>query len=73
MSDHWGLREDGHGPKDLPAVALTAVVQKNGADLALLSGFKCLPKPVDPHELTLVIARHGTNPVDSDVVAIRGA
>ena len=45
MSDHWGLREDGHGPKDLPAVALTAVVQKNGADLALLSGFKCLPKP----------------------------
>ena len=40
---------------------------------ALLSGFKCLPKPVDPHELTSVIARHGTNPVDSDVVAIRGA
>ena len=49
MSDHWGLREDGHGPEYLPAVALTAVVQKNGADLALLSGFKCLPKPVDRH------------------------
>jgi hypothetical protein len=47
--------------------------RKTVQHLALLSGFKCLPKPVDPHELTSVIARHGTNPVDSDVVAIRGA
>lgn len=34
------LREDGHGAKDLPAVALTAFAQKDDAHLALLAGFK---------------------------------
>jgi signal transduction histidine kinase/CheY-like chemotaxis protein len=52
------LREDGHDAKDLPAVALSAFVQKDDADLALLAGFQVhLPKPVDPHDLTSVIAR----------------
>jgi signal transduction histidine kinase len=52
------LRDDGHGAKDLPAVALTAFVQKDDAQLALLAGFQAhLSKPVDPHELTTVIAR----------------
>jgi signal transduction histidine kinase len=52
------LRDDGHDAKDLPAVALTAFVQKDDADLALLAGFQVhLPKPVDPHDLTSVIAR----------------
>ena len=52
------LRDDGHGARDLPAVALTAFVQKDDAHLALLAGFQVhLPKPVDPHELTSVIAR----------------
>ena len=52
------LREDGHGPRELPAVALTAYVQKDDADLALRAGFQVhLPKPVDPHHLTSVIAK----------------
>jgi signal transduction histidine kinase/ActR/RegA family two-component response regulator len=52
------LRDDGHDARDLPAVALTAFVQKDDAHLALLAGFQVhLPKPVDPHELTSVIAR----------------
>ena len=52
------LRDDGHDAKDLPAVALTAFVQKDDAHLALLAGFQVhLPKPVDPHDLTSVIAR----------------
>ena len=52
------LRDDGHGARDLPAVALTAFVQKDDAHLALLAGYQVhLPKPVDPHELTSVIAR----------------
>jgi CheY-like chemotaxis protein len=42
----------------LPAIALTAFVQKDDAHLALLAGFQVhLPKPVDPHELTSAIAR----------------
>ena len=52
------LRDDGHDAKDLPAVALTAFVQKDNAHLALLAGFQVhLPKPVDPFDLTSVIAR----------------
>jgi len=52
------LRDDGHDARDLPAVALTAFVQKDDAELALFAGFQVhLPKPVDPHELTSVIAR----------------
>jgi signal transduction histidine kinase len=52
------VRDDGHGARDLPAVALTAFVQKDDAHLALLAGFQVhLPKPVDPYELTSVIAR----------------
>ncbi len=52
------LRADGHDAKDLPAVALTAFVQKDDAHLALSAGFQVhLPKPVDPHDLTSAIAR----------------
>jgi signal transduction histidine kinase len=64
MPDQDGLdlirqvRHDGHDAKDLPAVALTAFVQKDDAKLALLAGFQVhLPKPVDPHDLTSAIAR----------------
>jgi CheY-like chemotaxis protein len=52
------LRQDGHDAKDLPAVALTAFVQKDDAQLAMSAGFQVhLPKPVDPHDLISVIAR----------------
>ena len=52
------LREAGQDAKHLPAVALTAFVQKDDADLALSAGFQVhLPKPVDPHDLTSAIAR----------------
>ena len=52
------VRDHGHDAKDLPAVALTAFVQKDDARLALLAGFQVhVPKPVDPHDLTSVIAR----------------
>jgi signal transduction histidine kinase len=52
------LRQAGQDAKDLPAVALTAFVQKDDADLALSAGFQVhLPKPVDPHDLTSAIAR----------------
>lgn len=52
------LRNDGPNAKELPAVALTAFVQKDDADLALSAGFQVhLPKPVDPHDLTSAIAR----------------
>jgi signal transduction histidine kinase len=64
MPDHDGfdlirqLRENGHNAKELPAVALTAFVQKDHAHLARLAGFQVhLPKPVDPHDLTSVIAK----------------
>jgi CheY-like chemotaxis protein len=49
---------DGHDCRDLPAIALTAFVQKDHADLALLAGFQIhLAKPVDPYDLTFAIAR----------------
>ena len=52
------VRQDGHNATDLPAIALTAFVQKDDAHLALLAGFQVhLPKPVDPHDLTSAIAR----------------
>ena len=52
------LRHDGHDAKVLPAIALTAFVQKDDARSSLSAGFQVhLPKPVDPHELTSVIAR----------------
>ena len=52
------LRGGGHSATDLPAIALTAFVQRDDAQLALSAGFQVhLPKPVDPHELTSVIAR----------------
>ena len=52
------LRNDGQDAKTLPAVALTAFVQKDDAHLALSAGFQIhLPKPVDPHDLTAAIAK----------------
>jgi signal transduction histidine kinase/ActR/RegA family two-component response regulator len=52
------VRENGYDARHLPAVALTAFVQKNDAHLALLAGFQVhVAKPIDPHELTSVIAR----------------
>ena len=52
------VRKLGHDEKELPAVALTAFVHTNDARLALLAGFQIhVPKPVDPHDLTSVIAR----------------
>jgi signal transduction histidine kinase/ActR/RegA family two-component response regulator len=52
------LRDDGHGARDLPAVALTALVQRDDAHLALSAGYQVhLAKPVDSQELTSVIAR----------------
>lgn len=51
------VRDQGHDAKTLPAVALTAFVQKDHAHLALKAGFQVhVPKPVDPHHLTAVIA-----------------
>jgi signal transduction histidine kinase/ActR/RegA family two-component response regulator len=41
----------------VPAIALTALVQKDDAERALAAGFqRHVPKPVDPHRLTAVIA-----------------
>ena len=52
------VRDQGHDARQLPAVALTAFVQRNDAHLALLAGFQVhVSKPVDPHTLTSVIAR----------------
>jgi signal transduction histidine kinase/ActR/RegA family two-component response regulator len=52
------VRDEGYDASDLPAVALTAFVQKDDARLALLAGFQVhVPKPVDPHHLTSVIAQ----------------
>ena len=52
------VRDEGYDARDLPAVALTAFVQKDDARLALLAGFQVhVPKPIDPHDLTSVIAR----------------
>ncbi len=51
------VRGRGHHAKDLPAVALTAFVQKDDQRLALMAGFQVhVAKPVNPHDLTSVIA-----------------
>ncbi len=63
MPDEGGLdlirqvRGSGHHSRDLPAVALTAFVSKEDQRAALLAGFQVhIPKPVDAHDLTAVIA-----------------
>ncbi len=51
------VRGRGLHPRDLPAVALTAFVSKEDQRAALLAGFQVhVAKPVDPHDLTAVIA-----------------
>jgi CheY-like chemotaxis protein len=51
------VRASGYTGKQLPAVALTAFVHKDDARRALMAGFQVhVPKPVDPHDLTSVIA-----------------
>jgi PAS domain S-box-containing protein len=51
------VRRRGFHAKDLPAVALTAFVHKDDAREAVLAGFQVhIPKPVDPHDLTAIIA-----------------
>ena len=52
------VREGGQDADELPAVALTAFAQKDDARSALLAGFQVhVSKPVEPYELTSVIAR----------------
>ncbi len=52
------VRDHGHDAHDLPAIALTAHAQTDHARLALSAGFQVhVSKPVDPHELTSIIAR----------------
>jgi CheY-like chemotaxis protein/two-component sensor histidine kinase len=52
-----GVRANGHSVQSLPAVALTAFAAKGYARSALLAGFQVhVPKPVDPHDLTAVVA-----------------
>jgi signal transduction histidine kinase/CheY-like chemotaxis protein len=44
--------------EDLPAVALSAFAHKDDARRAMLAGFQVhVPKPFDPHDLAVVIAR----------------
>ena len=51
------VRARGYSVKDMPAVALTAFVHKDDQRQALLAGFQIhIPKPVDPHDLTAVVA-----------------
>ncbi len=51
------VRKAGYTARDLPAVALTAFVHEEDRRQALLAGFQVhVPKPVDPHDLTVVIA-----------------
>jgi len=43
--------------KDLPAIALTAFAHKEDRRRVLLAGFQVhVPKPIDPHDLTAMIA-----------------
>jgi len=54
------VRRRGYTAKDFPAIALTAFAQQDDANKALLAGFQIhVPKPVDPHHLTAVIANLG--------------
>jgi len=51
------VRSRGLHARDLPAVALTAFVQKDDQRRALLAGFQFhVAKPADPHDLTAIIA-----------------
>jgi signal transduction histidine kinase len=51
------VRAHGYDAKKLPAVALSAFVHRNDAQLALMAGFQIhVPKPVEPQQLTSVIA-----------------
>jgi len=51
------VRARGYSVKDLPAVALTAFVHKEDQRRTLLAGFQIhISKPVDPHDLTAVVA-----------------
>lgn len=51
------VREAGHTPEQLPAVALTAFANKGHEHSALRRGFQVhVPKPVDPEHLIAVIA-----------------
>jgi signal transduction histidine kinase len=63
MPEHDGfdlirqIRAQGYDATRLPAIALTAFVQKEDARLALLAGYQVhVAKPVDPQDLTSVIA-----------------
>lgn len=54
------IRGLGRGPDDLPAVAVTAFTSPEDRRRALAAGFQVhLAKPVDPSELTAVVARLG--------------
>lgn len=62
------LRSEGHSATDLPAIALTAFVQKDDAQSALSAGFQVhLPKPVDPQKLTSVIAGSRGDPTNGSI------
>ncbi len=51
------VRSTGRTARDLPAVALTAFAHKEDRRRVLLAGFQVhVPKPIDPHDLTAVIA-----------------
>ncbi len=51
------VRSQGLTAKDLPAIALTAFAHKDDRRRTLLAGFQVhVPKPVDPHDLTALIA-----------------
>ena len=51
------VRAQGYDARDLPAVALTAFAHKDDARQALVAGFQVhVSKPVDPHDLTSIIA-----------------
>jgi CheY-like chemotaxis protein len=53
----WAIRSAGHSAKELPAVALTAFAHKEHQRRALLAGFQVhVAKPVDPHDLLVVVA-----------------
>jgi two-component system, chemotaxis family, CheB/CheR fusion protein len=52
------IRAAGHHPKELPAVALTAFAHNDDRARALAAGFQeHVAKPVDPYELTGILAR----------------
>jgi signal transduction histidine kinase len=51
------VRDEGHDARELPAIALTAFVQEDNAHSALSAGYQVhLSKPIDPHDLTSIIA-----------------